>query len=148
MATIQDDRAETLITLTVDIVAAHASNNRVSAEGLPALISRIYGALEGLGAECPVEEKREPAVSIRASVKPDHIVCLEDGKKMKMLKRHLMSHHGLTPAEYRDRWGLPAGYPMVAHNYGERRREIAMQTGLGRGLGQTRGRKKKAPAEG
>jgi predicted transcriptional regulator len=148
MATIQDDRTETLITLTADIVAAHLSNNRLSAEDVPALISSIYGALEGLGTQSPVEEKREPAVSIRASVKPDHIVCLEDGKKMKLLKRHLMTHHGLTPAEYRDRWGLPAGYPMVAPNYGERRREIAMQAGLGRDPGQTRGRKKKAPAEG
>ena len=88
MATLESDRAETLITLTSDIVAAHVSNNSVSVEEVPSLIQNVYGALAGLGAAPPAVEKLEPAVSIRSSVKADHIVCLEDGKKMKMLKRH------------------------------------------------------------
>jgi predicted transcriptional regulator len=120
MATIEHDLSETLITLTSDIVAA------------PTLIQNIYGALAGLGAAPQAEVKPEPAVSVRASVKNDHIVCLEDGKKMKMLKRHLMTDHGLTPAEYRTRWGLPADYPMVAPNYSATRSRLAKDNGLGR----------------
>ena len=135
--------AETLITLTSDIVAAHVSNNSVAVDELPALIKNVYGALSGLGAAAQEEARPEPAVSIRASVKPDHLVCLEDGKKMKMLKRHLMTDHGLTPAEYRARWGLPADYPMVAPEYAEKRRTLAKQIGLGRKPGQRRGRRKK-----
>ena len=142
--TIESDLAETLITLTSDIVAAHVSNNSVSVDEVPALINNVYGALAGLGAAPKAEVKPEPAVSVRASVKNDHIVCLEDGKKMKMLKRHLMTDHGLTPAEYRSRWGLPADYPMVAPDYAEKRRVLAKQIGLGRKPGQKRGRKKKA----
>ncbi len=144
MATIETDLSETLITLTSDIVAAHVSNNSVGVEEVPALIQNVYGALAGLGAAPQVESKPEPAVSIRASVKNDHIVCLEDGKKMKMLKRHLMTDHGLTPAEYRARWGLPADYPMVAPDYAEKRRVLAKEIGLGRKPGQRRGRRKKA----
>ena len=144
MATLESDMSETLITLTSDIVAAHVSNNSVSVDEVPALIRNIYGALAGLGAAPREEEKLQPAVSIRASVKADHVVCLEDGKKMKMLKRHLMTDHGLTPAEYRARWGLPADYPMVAPDYAEKRRVLAKQIGLGRKPGQKRGRKKKA----
>jgi predicted transcriptional regulator len=138
---------EVLITLTSDIAAAHVSNNSVSVDEIPALIQNIYGALAGLGDTPAIEEKLQPAVSVRSSVKPDHIVCLEDGKKMKMLKRHLMTDHGLTPAEYRARWGLPASYPMVAPDYAETRRVLAKQIGLGRKPGQKRGRRKKAPAE-
>ena len=143
MATLENDLSETLITLTSDIVAAHVSNNSVSVDDVPALIQNIYGALAGLGVTPPVEAKPEPAVSIRASVKNDHIVCLEDGKKMKMLKRHLMTDHGLTPAEYRTRWNLPADYPMVAPDYAEKRRTLAKEIGLGRKPGQQRGRRKK-----
>ena len=146
MATIETDLSETLITLTSDIVAAHVSNNSVGVEEVPALIQNDYGALAGLGAAPQVESKPEPAVSIRASVKNDHIVCLEDGKKMKMLKRHLMTDHGLTPVEYRARWGLPADYPMVAPDYAEKRRVLAKEIGLGRKPGQRRGRRKKATA--
>ena len=142
MATIETDMSETLITLTSDIVAAHVSNNGVAVDELPLLIQNVYGALAGLGAAPQAEEKRDPAVSIRSSVKSDHIVCLEDGKKMKMLKRHLMTDHGLTPAEYRTRWGLPADYPMVAPDYAEKRRTLAKQIGLGRKPGQRRGRRK------
>jgi predicted transcriptional regulator len=143
MATIEHDLSETQITLTSDIVAAHVSNNSVGLDEVPALIQNVYGALAGLGAAPQVEAKPEPAVSVRASVKNDHIVCLEDGKKMKMLKRHLMTDHGLTPAEYRTRWGLPADYPMVAPDYAEKRRALAKEIGLGRKPGQRRGRRKK-----
>jgi len=145
MENIENDMSETLITLTSDIVAAHVSNNSVGVDDLPNLISSVYGALAGLGQVAPVEEARpEPAVSIRASIKPDYIVCLEDGKKLKMLKRHLMTHYNLTPEEYRRRWGLPADYPMVAPNYAEKRRQLAKAIGLGRKPGARRGRKPKA----
>lgn len=127
---------EMLITLTADIVTAHVANNNVDGETLPSLIQNVYGALSGLGAEQAAEERPEPAVSVRASVKNDHIVCLEDGKKMKMLKRHLMTDHGLTPDEYRERWNLPADYPMVAPDYANKRRELAKKIGLGRKPGQ------------
>src|ERR1043165_828189 len=131
---------ETLITLTSDIVAAHVSNNSVSVEDLPLLITNVYGALSGLGQAAPAVEKLpEPAVSIRSSVKPDHIVCLEDGKKLKMLKRHLMTHYNLTPDQYRQRWGLAADYPMVAPNYAEQRRSLAKSIGLGTKRRKTRG---------
>jgi len=143
MATIEHDLSETLITLTSDIVAAHVSNNSVGVDDLPTLIHNVYGALSGLGTVQQEEEKPEPAVSIRASVKSDHLVCLEDGKKMKMLKRHLMTEHGMTPAEYRARWGLSADYPMVAPDYAEKRRTLAKEIGLGRKPGQRRGRRKK-----
>ena len=123
---------EALLTLTADIVSAHVSNNAVAAGDLAALIANVHGALTGLGK--PVEEvapTREPAVSIRSSVKPDYIVCLEDGKKLKMLKRHLMTHYQMTPDEYRQKWGLNADYPMVAPNYAEQRRTLAKKIGLG-----------------
>ena len=132
---------ETLIALTSDIVAAHVSNNSVSVEDVPTLIQNVYGALASAGTSPQVDEAREPAVSIRSSVKKDHIVCLEDGKKMKMLKRHLMTEHGLTPAEYRARWGRLADYPMVAADYAEKRRALAKKIGLGRKPGQRVGRK-------
>jgi predicted transcriptional regulator len=142
-----NDSNETLVTLTSDIVAAHVSNNSVAVEEIAALISNVYGALAGLGqVAAPVEVAPEPAVSIRASIKPDHIVCLEDGKKLKMLKRHLMTHYNLTPEQYRARWNLPADYPMVAPNYAEKRRELAKSIGLGRKPGAKRGRKPKAAA--
>ncbi|MEO6715646.1 MAG: MucR family transcriptional regulator [Novosphingobium sp.] len=137
----ESDMNETLITLTSDIVAANLSNNSVSVDDVPALITSIYGALAGLGKTVVVAETMpEPAVSIRASIKPDYIVCLEDGKKLKMLKRHLMTHYNLTPDQYRARWGLAADYPMVAPNYAEKRRELAKKIGLGRKPGQKRGR--------
>ncbi|EJL22221.1 MucR family transcriptional regulator [Novosphingobium sp. AP12] len=145
MDNIQADMNETLITLASDIVSAHVSNNSVAVEDLPTLITNVYGALAGLGGTAPVvEEKPEPAVSIRASVKPDYIVCLEDGKKLKMLKRHLMTHYNMTPEDYRARWNLPADYPMVAPNYAEKRRELAKKIGLGRKPDVRRGRKPKA----
>ncbi|MYL97419.1 transcriptional regulator [Novosphingobium sp. FGD1] len=147
MDNIQPDINETLITLASDIVAAHVSNNSVSVEDLPTLITNVYGALAGLGTTAPVEEEKpEPAVSVRSSVKPDYIVCLEDGKKLKMLKRHLMTHYNMTPEDYRARWNLPADYPMVAPNYAEKRRELAKKIGLGRKSTARRGRKPKTAA--
>ena len=139
------DMKETLITLTSDIVAAHVSNNAVAVEDVPSLIGNVYSALSGLGeGGQAAEERPEPAVSIRASVKKDHIVCLDCGKKMKMLKRHLSTEHGMTPEEYRARWELPADYPIVAPNYADTRRKLAKQIGLGKMPGQKRGRRKKA----
>lgn len=147
MDTIETDMSETLITLTSDIVAAHVSNNTISVDEVATLISTVYGALANLGAPAPVAEERpEPAVTVRASVKRDHLVCLEDGKKMKMLKRHLMTEHGMSPEEYRQRWGLAADYPMVAPDYAETRRDLAKKIGLGRKPGQKRGRRKKVAA--
>ena len=144
----ENDMKETLITLTSDIVAAHVSNNSVGVDDLSSLITSVYGALSGLGQDAVVPEKApEPAVSVRSSVKPDHIVCLEDGKKLKMLKRHLMTHYNLTPEQYRARWNLPADYPMVAPNYAEKRRELAKKIGLGRKPGVKRGRPAKAKAK-
>lgn len=139
-----EDIKETLITLTSDIVAAHVSNNDVSVADVPALITSVYGALAALGETAPAQEAPpEPAVSIRASIKPDYIVCLEDGKKLKMLKRYLRTNYDMSPEEYRARWNLPADYPMVAPNYAEKRRELAKKIGLGRKPGQKRGRRKK-----
>src|SRR3546814_15813925 len=117
-----EDTHDMLLTLTADIVAAHVSNNSVGLADLPDLITRVHGALSGLGApvESPVEEQK-PAVSIRSSVKPDYIVCLEDGKKLKMLRRHLMTHYGMTPEDYRATRTQPQDYPLVAPRYAHRR---------------------------
>jgi predicted transcriptional regulator len=144
MENLENDMNEMLITLTSDIVTAHVANNNVEVADLPPLIQSVYGALAGLGTESAEEERPEPAVSIRSSIKSDHITCLECGKKMKMLKRHLMTDHGLTIDDYRARFGLTADYPMVAPNYAEKRRELAKKIGLGRKPGQRRGRRKKA----
>lgn len=123
---------ETLIALTADIVSAHVSNNSVAVSDLPLLIQNVHSALSSLGDDLVEPEvKQEPAVSIRASIKPDFIVCLEDGKKLKMLKRHLMTHYQMTPEQYRAKWNLPADYPMVAPNYAEQRRSLAKKIGLG-----------------
>ena len=128
-----DQMSETMITLTADIVAAHVSNNSVAVNDLPTLIANVHGALSKLGGEAPVEPeaKQEPAVTVRQSIKPDYIVCLEDGKKLKMLKRHLMTHYQMTPEQYRAKWNLPNDYPMVAPNYAEQRRSLAKSIGLG-----------------
>jgi predicted transcriptional regulator len=129
----QDQFGETLITLTADIVSAHVSNNSVAVSDLPLLINNVHSALSGLGEpKQEPEPKPEPKVSIRSSVKPDYIVCLEDGKKLKMLKRHLSTAYNMTPDEYRRKWGLSPDYPMVAPNYAEQRRTLAKKIGLGR----------------
>jgi predicted transcriptional regulator len=122
--------SENMLNLTADIVAAHVGNNSVAVNDLPQLIANVHGALAGLSGP-PEPVKQEPKVPVRSSVKPDYIVCLEDGKKLKMLKRHLMTHYGMTPAEYRAKWDLPADYPMVAPNYANQRRQLAIDIGLG-----------------
>lgn len=132
---------EMLITLTADIVAAHVSNNSVAVSDIALLIGNVHGALSGLTTTAEQFVELEPAVPIRNSVKKDHIVCLEDGKKLKMLKRHLMTHYAMTPDDYRAKWGLAADYPMVAPDYAETRRMLAKKIGLGRAPGS--GRKKK-----
>ena len=124
--------SETLVTLTADIVAAHVSNNSVAISDIPLVIRSVHEALAGLASRAePEPEPQQPAVSVRASVKPDYIVCLEDGKKLKMLRRHLMTHYGMTPEDYRAKWNLPKDYPMTAPNYAEKRRVLAKQIGLG-----------------
>src|SRR3954465_11175913 len=134
-----NDTQDTLLTLTADIVAAHVSNNSVAVNDLPNLIQNVHSALSGIsGASAAPEPRHEPKVSIRSSVKPDYIVCLEDGKRLKMLKRHLMTHYNLTPAQYRQKWGLSADYPMVAPNYAEQRRTLAKSIGLGTKRKRTR----------
>ncbi len=124
--------AETLVTLTADIVAAHVSNNSVAISDIPLVIRSVHEALAGLASKAePVPEPQQPAVSVRASVKPDYIVCLDDGKKLTMMRRYLMTNFGLTPDDYRAKWNLAKDYPMVAPNYAEKRRELAKQIGLG-----------------
>lgn len=131
---------DTLLTLTADIVAAHVSNNSVAVNDLPNLIQNVHSALSGIsGARSAPEAKPEPKVPVRSSIKPDYIVCLEDGKKLKMLKRHLMTHYQMTPDQYRQKWGLNADYPMVAPNYAEQRRVLAKSIGLGTKRRKTRG---------
>ncbi len=133
-ATVRDDDAvPNVIELAANIVSAYVSNNSVPSGDLPGLIGQVYSALQrtaGRQAE-PEAEPLKPAVSIRRSVQPDHIICLEDGKTFKSLKRHLRTDHDLTPEQYREKWGLPAGYPMVAPNYAEARSRLAKQMGLG-----------------
>ncbi|MEE7502360.1 MucR family transcriptional regulator [Methylobacterium sp. C33D] len=120
------------LALSVDIVSAFVSNNPVPAPELPGLIAAIHATLHGLGEpSAPPAEELRPAVSVRRSVQPDFIVCLEDGKKFKSLKRHLRTHYNLTPEEYRAKWGLPPDYPMVAPNYAAARSSLAKSMGLG-----------------
>ena len=120
--------------LTARIVSAYVSNNAIAQSELPELITTVAGRLRKVGAEPeqPVEERRQPAVSVRQSIRPDHLVCLFCGKPQKMLKRHLAVKHGLTPAQYRERFDLKPDYPMAAPNYARQRREFALRTGLGR----------------
>ncbi len=123
------------IALTSRIVSAYVAHHQVDAGELPALIRQVHDSLKDAagGAAAPDQAPRpKPAVSVRASIKPDYIVCLEDGIKLKTLKRHLGAKYGLTPEQYRERWGLPADYPMVAPNYAKRRSELARRIGLGR----------------
>jgi predicted transcriptional regulator len=121
-----------ILELTARIVSAHAANNELESGALPLVIRTVYDALSRIGdAPAAPVERAEPAVAIRKSVFPDYIICLEDGKRLKMLKRHLSTSYNLTPDQYREKWGLDASYPMVAPNYAERRSELAKQIGLG-----------------
>jgi predicted transcriptional regulator len=136
-----NEASELLITLTADIVAAHVSNNSVAVSDISLLIKNVHSALSSVSETEEVLVPQEPAVPVRNSVKRDFIICLEDGMKLKMLKRHLMTHFNMTPDEYRAKWNLPADYPMVAPAYAETRRTLAKAIGLGRAPGS--GRKKK-----
>lgn len=127
------DKSE-LLQLTSEIVSSHVSNNPVPVSELPTVIQSVYQALDALANE-PEEEPVEelvPAIPIKKSITPDFIICLEDGKKLKMLKRHLKTAYDMSPEDYRERWGLPADYPMVAPNYAQKRQELAKKIGLGR----------------
>ncbi len=128
-----DNENDNLLTLTSNIVSAHLSNNAVSTEEIPALIRKIYSTLANVNQEGGMmsSERPQPAVPIKKSVHADYIVCLEDGKKLKMLKRHLKTAYNMTPEQYRERWGLPADYPMVAPNYATQRSQLAKDIGLG-----------------
>jgi predicted transcriptional regulator len=120
-----------LLQIAAEIVCAHVSHNTVPAAALPGVIQSVYDTLSGLGTDVVLVEKPQPAVPVGKSVFPDHIVCLEDGKKLKMLKRHLQTAYGITPDQYRERWGLPRDYPMIASKYAARRSELAKSAGLG-----------------
>ncbi len=134
-----------VLSMATEIVAAYVSNNPIAANQIPEIINTVYTSLQTLNgqpAEVPSEPPK-PAVSIRRSVMPDYIVCLEDGKKLKMLKRHLRAAYGMTPEEYRTKWGLAADYPMVAPNYALQRSAFAKKIGLGRKKGQKAPRRRK-----
>jgi len=135
-----DEGREILISLTADIVAAYVSNNACRGTELPALIRDVYLALEDAGEQEELEEavevaveKLKPAVHPKRSVTDDYIICLEDGRRFKSLKRHLMTHYDMTPDQYREKWGLAADYPMVAPNYAKERSRLARKMGLGQG---------------
>ena len=151
---------EQLISLTADIVSSHLANNTVAVGDVPNLIQQVHTALSGLGAPLEVApQEKVPVVSIRASIKPDYLVCMECGAKQKTLKRHLQRAHGMAPDQYRKDYGLPNDYPMVAPEYSERRSGMAKARGFGRKKGENapaapaqapkaaRGRRRKAPAE-
>jgi predicted transcriptional regulator len=129
-----DDKSE-IIEMTADIVSAYVGNNAVAADDLASLIQSVHRALSGVtGAPEPVEvAQKEPAVPIKRSIQPDHLVCLEDGRKFKSLKRHLRTKYNMSPEDYRAKWGLPKDYPMVAPSYAKARSELAKQMGLGQG---------------
>ena len=121
-----------LLSLTTEIVSSYVSNNTVDAGDLPAVIDQVYKSLSGVTADGSITADRpQPAVPIKRSITPDHLICLEDGKKLKMLKRHLKTAYNMTPEQYRERWGLPADYPMVAPSYAEKRSKLAKDIGLG-----------------
>ena len=121
-----------LLSLTTEIVSSYVSNNTVDAGDLPAVIDQVYKSLSGVSADGSITADRpQPAVPIKRSITPDYLICLEDGKKLKMLKRHLKTAYNMTPEQYRERWGLPADYPMVAPSYAEKRSKLAKDIGLG-----------------
>jgi predicted transcriptional regulator len=136
-----NEQSSDLLTLTTEIVAAHVSNNSVAVGDLPQLIHQVYRSLANIetAAPAPAPARPQPAVSIKKSIQADFIVCLEDGKKLKMLKRHLKTAYNMTPEAYRERWGLAADYPMVAPNYARQRSRLAKEIGLGTRARRARG---------
>ena len=137
------DNEDDILKLVTEIVAAYVSKNPVAASELPAIIKNVHATLGSFGAAEAHALPRAPAVPVKKSVQPDYIVCLEDGKKLKMLKRYLRSRYKLSPSEYRERWNLPPDYPMVAPNYAQKRSDFAKKIGLGKG-GDRKGKKKKS----
>lgn len=135
MTEISPTENKDVIAWTADIVASHVQNNSVAISDLPQLIRTVHESLTSLSGESAAE-KPQPAVSIRRSVTPDFIICLEDGRKLKMLKRHLATAYGMSPEEYREKWSLPADYPMVAPNYAKQRSSLAKKIGLGKRRGE------------
>lgn len=137
-------KSDDILKLATEIVAAYVSNNPIPVSEVPAMIKSVHSTLGGLGGalqgEAPTAQK--PAIAVKRSVNPDYIVCLEDGKKLKMLKRYLRSNYSMTPEEYRAKWGLPADYPMVAPNYAAQRSEFAKKIGLGRTASSSSRRRK------
>jgi predicted transcriptional regulator len=128
----QDQQSDpNILELTAEIVSAHVSNNSVPLSELPGLIQEVFRTLSAVGKGQAAPEKPQPAVPVKKSVHPDYIICLEDGKKLKMLKRHLKTAYNMTPEQYRERWGLPPDYPMVAPNYAKHRSTLAKKIGLG-----------------
>ncbi|HEV2560691.1 MAG TPA: MucR family transcriptional regulator [Rhizomicrobium sp.] len=140
----QSGKADELLRLATDIVAAYVSNNPVPVSELPGMIKSVHSTLGGLtgGVTADVGTAQKPAINVKKSVTPEYIVCLEDGKKLKMLKRYLRSRYNMTPDEYRAKWGLPADYPMVAPNYAQQRSDFAKKIGLGRSAPATKGRRR------
>ena len=136
------DNEDEILKLVTEIVSAYVSKNPVAAHELPAIIKNVHATLGGFSGGEERTLPRAPAVSVKKSVQPDYIVCLEDGRKLKMLKRYLRSRYKLSPSEYRERWNLPPDYPMVAPNYAQKRSDFAKKIGLGKGEGH-KGRKKK-----
>ena len=126
------ESSDIFLQLTAELVSSHVSNNKVSNEDLPALIRGVYSTLASVESQAGEKGKPEPAVPIKKSVQPDYIVCLEDGRKLKMLKRHLRTAYNMTPEDYRARWKLPSDYPMVAPNYAKKRSSLAKKIGLGK----------------
>ena len=137
-------KSDDLLKLATEIVAAYVSNNSVAASDLPAMIKSVHAALGGLsgGTSADMATSQKPAVTVKKSITPEYIICLEDGKKLKMLKRYLRSRYNLSPEEYRAKWGLPPDYPMVAPNYAAQRSEFAKKIGLGRSSPAAKGRRR------
>jgi len=129
-----------LLALTTDIVTSHLSRNTLETAEISSLIREVYSTLSNVGTSEPINDRPQPAIAIRKSIQPDYLVCLEDGRKLKMLKRHLKTAYNMTPEEYKQRWGLPSDYPMTAPNYTNQRRNLAKKIGLGT-------RRKKAAAK-
>ncbi len=129
-----------LLALTTDIVTSHLSRNTLETAEISSLIREVYSTLSNVGTSEPINDRPQPAIAIRKSIQPDYLVCLEDGRKLKMLKRHLKTAYNMTPEEYKQRWGLPSDYPMTAPNYTNQRRTLAKKIGLGT-------RRKKAAAK-
>ena len=139
----QELSGQDLLRLSAEVVAAYVSRNQVQPAGIAEIVRQVHGALTGLNSPQPQApaQRQKPATPVSRSVQPDYIVCLEDGAKLKMLKRYLRSRYDMSPEEYRRKWGLPADYPMVAPNYAARRSDFAKKIGLGRGVRRKRGGK-------